>query len=478
MKLPFISRRTTFAIFAVIGISISTMAYFANNAQAQQVQFEQAAPSPQRTIPSSNQILSFNDILKDSMNAVVNINTKIKVRSNELQSLFNDPYFRQFMDPRYRQSQPKEHVPKGAGSGVILTHDGIIVTNYHVIADASEITVTLPNNKKEYKAKLIGIDKGTDLAVIKIDATNLKPIKMGRIEDVKVGDMVFAIGNPFGVGETVTQGIVSALNKHNMGINQYENFIQTDASINPGNSGGALVDSRGALIGINSAIFSKGGGNDGIGFTIPVDMVQNIVTQIVKHGKVNRGYMGITLSSLDEKLNTLYNHEYGAIVADVEPNSAALKAGVKRGDLIIAVNGIKIESPSVLQRFIGDKQPFEKITLTIERDKRTQNISLVLDDRAKALAALSQTIHGLTLSMITPQIRQKLGLRNVNGAIITDIDPNSKAAQEGFQVGDVIIQIENQPISSLDDARKAFSLRGKKRVYLNRYGIIGILIIS
>jgi serine protease Do len=316
------------------------------------------------------------------------------------------------------------------------------------------------------------------LAVIKIDAKNLKPIKMGRIEDVRVGDMVFAIGNPFGVGETVTQGIVSALNKQNMGINQYENFIQTDASINPGNSGGALVDSRGALIGINSAIFSKGGGNDGIGFTIPVDMVQNIVTQIVKHGKVSRGYMGITLSSLDEKSAKLYNHEYGAIVANVEPNSAASKAGIQRGDLIIAVNGQKIESSSALQRFIGDKQPSEKIALTIERGKHTQNISLVLDDRAKALAALSQNIHGLTLSMITPQIRQKFGLRNINGAIITDIDPKSKAAQEGFQVGDVIIQIENQPILSLDDARKAFSLRGKKRVYLNRYGIIGILIIS
>ncbi|MDD3775219.1 MAG: Do family serine endopeptidase [Sulfurovaceae bacterium] len=478
MKLPFISYKTTFTIFAAVGISVSTMAYFANNAEAQQVQFEQAAPNPQRTIPSSNQILSFNDILRDSMNAVVNINTKIKVQSNELQSLFNDPYFRQFMDPRYRQYPRREYTPKGAGSGVILTSNGIIVTNYHVIADASEITVTLPNNKKEHKAKLIGIDKGTDLAVIKIDATNLKPIKMGKIEDVRVGDMVFAIGNPFGVGETVTQGIVSALNKQNMGINQYENFIQTDASINPGNSGGALVDSRGALIGINSAIFSKGGGNDGIGFTIPVDMVQNIVAQIVKYGKVSRGYMGITLSSLNEKLNKLYDHEYGAVVADVEPNSAALKAGIKRGDLIIAVNGVKIESPTALQRFIGDKQPSEKITLVIERDKRTQNISLVLDDRAKALAALSQNIHGLTLSMITPQIRQKLGLRNVNGAIITGIDPKSKAAQEGFQVGDVIIQIENQPISSLDDARKAFSLHGKKRVYLNRYGIVGILIIS
>lgn len=478
MKLPFISYKTTLTLLAAMGIAMSGIAYFVNNAEAQQVQFEQAAPSPARTLPSSNQILSFNDILKDSMNAVVNINTKIKVQSGELESLFNDPQFRQFMNPRYRQSPPKERVPKGAGSGVILTNDGIIVTNYHVIADASEITVTLPDSKKEHKAKLIGVDKGTDLAVIKIDAKNLKPIKMGRMEDVRVGDMVFAIGNPFGVGETVTQGIVSALNKQNMGINQYENFIQTDASINPGNSGGALVDSRGVLIGINSAIFSKGGGNDGIGFTIPVDMVQNIVTQIIKHGKVSRGYMGITLSSLDEKSAKLYSHEYGVIVADVETNSAASKAGIKKGDLIIAINGIKVESPSVLQRFVGDKQPSEKIALTIERSKHTQNISLILDDRAKALAVLSENLHGLTLSIITPQIRQKLWLSSTRGVVVIDIDPKSKAAQEGFQVGDVIIQIGNQPISSVDDVRKAFSAHGKKRVYLNRYGVIGILIIS
>jgi len=382
------------------------------------------------------------------------------------------------MDPRYRQSPPKERVPKGAGSGVILTSDGTIVTNYHVIADASEITVTLPNSKKGYKARLIGIDKETDLAVIKIDAKNLKPIKMARMEDVKVGDMVFAIGNPFGVGETVTQGIVSALNKQDMGINQYENFIQTDASINPGNSGGALVDSRGALIGINSAIFSKGGGNDGIGFTIPVDMVQNIVTQIVKYGKVSRGYMGITLSPLDEKAAKFYSHDYGAVIADVEPGSAASKAGLKAGDLIIAVNGVKTEMPSALQRSIGDKQPSEQITLTIERNKQTQNISLTLGDRAKELAKLSQNIHGMQLSIITPQIRQKLGLGNANGVIITDIPHGSKAAQEGFQVGDVIIQIGNKSISNLEEVRKAFSLNGKKRVYLNRQGNIGILIIS
>ncbi|MDD5406561.1 MAG: Do family serine endopeptidase [Sulfurovaceae bacterium] len=478
MKLPFISSKSIFAVITAASIAIGGIAYLTNNAEAEQLQFEEASPNPTRTVPSSNQILSFSDILKDSIGAVVNINTKMKAQPNEYRNLFNDPLFRQFLDPRYSQTIPKEYIPKGAGSGVILTSDGIIVTNYHVVADATEITVTLPSNKKEYKAKLIGIDKDSDLAVIKIDAKNLKPIKIARIEDVRVGDMVFAIGNPFGVGETVTQGIVSALNKQNMGINQYENFIQTDASINPGNSGGALVDSRGALIGINSAIYSQSGGNAGIGFTIPIDMVQNIVTQIVKNGKVSRGYMGVSLSPLEEKSFSLYAHDYGVIVANVEPNSAASKAGLKKGDLITAVNGVIVESPTALQKIIGDKKPSEQINLTIDRNKLTQNISMKLEDRDKALAQLSQSINGLKLSTITPEIRQKLRLGNIKGVIITDIKPNTKAAQEGFQVGDVIIQIENKPISNIDEVRKALSINGKKRVYLNRQGVIGMLIIS
>ena len=456
---------------------MGSVAYLNNEAEATPIQFEQASANPTREVPTSNQILSFNDILKDSMSAVVNISTKTKVENSELQIMRNDPFFRQFLGPKYQQSIPKQQIQRAQGSGVILTNDGIIVTNYHVIEDANEITVALQNSKKEYKATLIGVDKETDLAVIKINANGLKPIKMARMQDVRVGDMVFAIGNPFGVGETVTQGIVSALNKQDMGINQYENFIQTDASINPGNSGGALVDSRGALIGINSAIFSRGGGNDGIGFAIPVDMVQNIVSQIVKRGIVSRGYMGISLSPMDDKLAKLYSHTQGVVVTNVEPNSAASKAGIQKGDLIMAVDNNLVDSPSALQRLVGEKQPLEQITLNIERNKRTQNISLTLEDRAKALAQLSLGLNGLKLSPVTPQIQQKLGLASNRGVVIIGIEPKSKAAQEGFQVGDVIIQIENQPISSLNDVRKAFSSNGKKRVYLNRQGVIGILVV-
>ncbi len=476
MQFPKI-HKTIMISFGAITIIGSTWLYFGSQANANEPVFLQAPAAPQsRIVPSAAQIVSFNDILKEPMGAVVNISVKTKVVNNQLQMMLNDPLFRHFFGQRYG-SIPNEKVERGLGSGVILTKDGFIVTNNHVIDGANEIKVTLPNSKKEYTAKIIGTDKGADLAVIKIDAQNLSPIKMANIQDVKVGDIVFAIGNPFGVGETVTQGIVSALNKHGLGINQYENFIQTDASINPGNSGGALVDSRGYLIGINSAIFSKGGGNDGIGFTIPVDMVKNIVTQIVKSGKVSRGYMGINLSSLNEKSSQFYNAASGAIVADIENDSPASKSGLQRGDLIVAINGTAVDSPSTLQRIIGEKRPAEQVALTIERDKKNKIIYLTLGDKAKAIAQLNIKVKGLSLGSITSDMQEKLGLMSKKGAIITEIDPASIGANAGFRKGDVIVQIENTPIISPNDAKKMLSSNIKKRVYVNRQGVMGIIIL-
>lgn len=477
MKLFKISKTAIITFFSIFIILGGIGLYFGNHANANEPVFLQAPVAPQnRIVPNSTQITSFNDILKEPMGAVVNISVKTKVANNQLQMMLNDPLFREFFGQRYG-SIPKEKIERGLGSGVVLTKDGLIVTNNHVVDGADEIKVTLPNSKKEYIAKIIGADKGTDLAVIKIEAQNLNPVKMANIEDVRVGDIVFAIGNPFGVGETVTQGIVSALNKHGLGINQYENFIQTDASINPGNSGGALVDSRGYLIGINSAIFSKGGGNDGIGFTIPVDMVKNIVTQIVKSGKVNRGYMGINLSELDEKSSPFYSSKQGAIVADIEDNSPASKSGLQRGDLITAINGTGVDSPSTIQRIVGDKKPNEQITISIERNKINKTIHLTLGDRATAAIQSSIEIKGLKLSSITSQMQEKLGLMSKKGAIITDIDPTSNAANAGFKRGDIIVQIENIPITSPNDAKKMLNSNYKKRVYVNRQGVIGIIVI-
>ncbi len=477
MKLLKISKTTIAISISAVAIIGSIWLYFGSQANANEPVFLQAPAAPQsRIVPSAAQIVSFNDILKEPMGAVVNISVKTKVVNNQLQMMLNDPFFRHFFGQRFGNI-PKEKIERGLGSGVILTKDGIIVTNNHVVDGANEIKVTLPDSKKEYTAKIIGTDKGTDLAVIKINAQNLNPIKMANIQDVKVGDIVFAIGNPFGVGETVTQGIVSALNKHGLGINQYENFIQTDASINPGNSGGALVDSRGYLIGINSAIFSKGGGNDGIGFTIPVDMVKNIVTQIVKNGKVSRGYIGINLSSLNEESSQFYNATSGAIVTDIEDGSPASRSGLQRGDLIVAVNGAAVDSPATLQRIIGEKRPAEQIALTVERDKKNKIIYLTLGDREKAIAQLNIKVKGLSLGSITSDMQEKLGLISKKGAIITNIDPASIGAKAGFRQWDVIVQIENTPIVSPNDAKKMLSSNIKKRVYVNRQGVIGIIIL-
>ncbi|HHS93615.1 MAG TPA: Do family serine endopeptidase, partial [Campylobacterales bacterium] len=440
------------------------------------ITFENAPPNPKHRLPNGkNEILSFHEILKDSMNAVVNISTKTIVRGNQSYNrLFDDPFFQQFFGnqgiPRQQQNPTKRE--NSLGSGVIVSKDGYIVTNNHVIAEADEITVTIHGSNKEYKAKIIGKDKDSDLSVIKIEATNLQAIKLGSIDEVKLGDVVFAIGNPFGVGQTVTQGIVSALNKNHVGINKYENFIQTDASINPGNSGGALIDSRGALIGINSAILSQTGGNHGIGFSIPVDMVKNIVSKLIKDGKVTRGFIGVNISRVTPNLEKIYNHKKGAIITDIQANSPAQKADLRRGDLIYAVNGQKVKGPSELQRVIASFSPNETITLSIERDQQTLDKKLTLislDGGSRIIGNLIE-IEGLRLTELTPQLRQAHQLAyNTTGAYIEGVLEGSQSDLSGFEAGDVIIQIEHRSIHNVKEATEAFkAYKGKtKRVYVN-----------
>jgi len=447
------------------------------------IRFENAPANPSHKVPTSgNEILSFNSAIKSAFGSVVNISTKKHSRGGDrLESMRNEQLFRYFFGPGYRQRIPRERMQRALGSGVILSADGYIVTNNHVVANADEITVTMDGNKKEYSAKLIGTDPGSDLAVIKIEADKLKPIALSRARDIKLGDVVFAIGNPFGVGETVTQGIVSALNKHSMGINQYENFIQTDASINPGNSGGALVDSRGALIGINSAIISPSGGNNGIGFTIPVDMVRDVVTKLIEDGKVSRGYMGVVISKVTEQMQSLYNHKEGAVITDVQPGGASDKAGLKRGDLIYAVNGKGVESPSDLQRLIASLKPDTKADVSIEREKKEITISVTLGSREGASGIMEGSFKGMSLIPLDKNTRSRYQIPlSVNGVLLSAVKPGSQAEKDGFQVGDVIIQIENHAITSITDLKEALrkSQAGAKRVYVNRNGMILLLIAN
>jgi len=448
---------------------------------AKNIEFEEMEKNPERVNPSqSNEILSFGNALKSSVNSIVNISAKRSVEQNMNAlpfQMFNDPFFKKFFGDEFSNQFKQNRVQRSLGSGVIVTKDGYIVTNNHVVENADEISVTIGEDPTEYSAKLVGKDSDSDLAVIKIDSKDkLTPIKLGDSSTLLVGDVAFAIGNPFGVGNTVTMGIVSALNKNKVGINKYENYIQTDASINPGNSGGALVDSRGALIGINTAILSKSGGNDGIGFAIPVEMVKDVVGKLVSDGKVVRGYLGVVIADLDKDTQQVYNRKSGAIILDISDDTPAAKYGLKRGDLIFSINGKEIKDRNSLQNLIASFLPKDKIKVGVERGKKDRIIEVVLGDRSiiPGLQAENQTIlGGLRVAQINNEVLRKYRLpSDVTGILITDVEPKSKAEKVGFQAGDIIIQIEDIEIknfSNIEQALKGYN-DAYKRVYVNRYG--------
>jgi len=455
-------------------------AILASSLFASSIDFQMAEKNPQRVTPSnSHQILSFNESVKGAMHSVVNIAAKRKVSTNAGNipfQMFNDPFLRRFFGDQFNEQFQQNRIQRSLGSGVIISKDGYIVTNNHVIENADEITITIGEDPKEFNARVIGKDADSDLAVIKIEGDNFTAIKLGFSESLKVGDLIFALGNPFGIGSTVTQGIISALNKDNVGINRYENFIQTDASINPGNSGGALVDSRGALIGINSAIISRSGGNNGIGFAIPVDMVKNVVKKLISDGKVTRGYLGVVIDDLKPNLMRLYNHDSGALILDVASDTPAAKAGLKRGDLIYSINNKQIRNRKDLQNVIASFKPDETINIEVERDKKNITKEITLGNRAGLITSEANNgkfLGGLQLSEINADMIKRFRLSsNSEGVLIIGVEPGSKAEKVGFQPGDVIIQIEEIEIKSFGDIQQAVRKYNKKdkRIYVNRYG--------
>ncbi len=447
---------------------------------AESINFDMMEKNPTRVAPNStNQILSFNNSIKKSMNSIVNISAKRHVDASTQNlplQMFNDPFFKRFFGDQFGNQFKQNRVQRSLGSGVIVSKNGYIVTNNHVIENAEEISVTIGTDTTEYNAKLIGRDSDSDIAVIKIEAKNLSPIKLGHSKSLKIADMIFAIGNPFGIGSTVTQGIISALNKNKVGINRYENYIQTDASINPGNSGGALVDSRGALIGINTAIISKSGGNNGIGFAIPVDMVRDVVKKLVSDGKVTRGYLGVSISDLDQSLEKVYNHKKGALVLDVSPDSPASKYGLKRGDLIYTINSKKITDRTSLQNVVASFKPNQKVAIEVERDKKNIKLDIVLGNRDSLVHVQSnngRVLGGLKLAAIDVNMKKQFRLTpDASGILISDVAPKSKAEKTGFQSGDIIIQIEDIEIKNFANIETALTKYNNKhkRVYVNRYG--------
>jgi len=440
---------------------------------------------------------AYEQIAESVTPAVVNISTTqvVKVQGNPLGGM--DPFFRQFFGNIPGFNVPREQREHALGSGVIVSPDGYIVTNNHVVRNASDIKVLL-NDKRTFTGKVVGADPQTDVAVIKIDAHGLSTVPIGNSGDLKVGDTVMAFGNPFGLNFTVTRGTVSALGRSNMGIEQggFEDFIQTDAAINPGNSGGPLVNVRGQVIGINTAILSNNsgmgeeGGFMGVGFAIPSQMVQHVMNDLIKTGKVERGYLGVTIGSLSEQMAKQFNipDTAGALVQDVEKGGPADKAGLKAGDVVRTLNGQTVDSNGSLTAMITNFNPGATVTLGIIRDGKPMDVKVTLGERPANLpvtAGLGQapaagTLRGITVQALTPDIRSQLGLgEDVHGVVITNIDPNSPGGQSGLQQGMVIESINRQAVNSVADFnRLAAGAKGDTLLRVSANGQSSFVVIS
>ncbi len=434
---------------------------------------------------------AFERIAETVTPAVVNIQTTHVVRLQE-SPFFNDPFFRQFFGPM--QGIPREQREHALGSGVIVSPDGYIVTNNHVIAKATEIQVMM-SNLKVYKGKVVGADPETDVAVVKIEGDHLPTAAWGESADLKPGDTVLAFGNPFGLNFTMTKGIVSAVGRSGLGIENYEDFIQTDAAINPGNSGGALVDVHGRVVGLNTAIVSGPsatgqGAFNGVGLAIPSDVVRHIMESLIKSGKVVRGFLGVTVGDLNEQLARQFKVPdlSGALVDDVSPGSPADKAGLKAGDVIRSLNGQKVASKDALTNTVAGIDPGTRISIELLRNGSPMKVEAVLAERPKnatmgpgsAQAPAEGTLQGVSVEQLTSQIRKQLGIpEGVSGVVVSQLDPSSPAAQQGLQQGDVIESVNHQPVANPEDfSRMAADLNGDVLLRIIRNGAGLFVVIS
>lgn len=432
----------------------------------------------------------FTEVAKKVTPAVVNITTVMTEKvsdgfsvPDELRDRMEEFFGRPF-GPRGRgPSDPFDHrgPRKGQGSGVIITSDGYILTNNHVIANAREVNVTLPD-KREFKGTIIGTDPKTDLAVVKINATDLPAVSWGDASRLQVGEYVLAVGNPFGLNSTVTMGIVSAVGRGHMGITQYEDFIQTDAAINPGNSGGALVNTRGELVGINTAIFSQTGGYQGVGFAVSTTMAKPIYESLVKTGKVVRGYLGVGIQDLNQELAKSFSmkESKGALVSDVREGSPAEQAGLKEGDVIIEYHGTLVEDGVSLQRLVTRTSAGTVVPLKVIRDGHGREMTVRIgeqpDETKVAKVERGETDHalsGLAVEDLDQATSKELGLNGKRGVVVTRVDPDSEAEKAGLMPGDVIREINRQPIKSVKDFEKVSSdvkKGGTVLILVNRRG--------
>jgi len=432
---------------------------------------------------------SFAPVIKQVSPAVVNVFTTTAAKQSTAQPrnpFSDDPFFRRFFGDEFPGGEQRRfRTPRqnGLGSGVIVSEDGYILTNNHVVENADEIKVAL-NDEREFTAKVVGRDDKSDVAVLKIDAKNLPYLHLANSDNLEIGDVVLAIGNPFGVGQTVTMGIVSATGRGNIGLD-YEDFIQTDAAINPGNSGGALVDAEGRLIGINTAIISRSGGNQGIGFAIPVNLARSVMESLVKDGRVVRGFMGVNIQDVTPTLAQEFDlkNNDGALVADVTAGSPAEKAGIKAGDIITKFNGKPVRDSRQLKLQVAQTSPKAKVPVEVLREGATKTINVQLKEFPRnELASNSrrsgedsggaeaeETLKGVTVGNVDARARQQFNVPgDLKGAIVTDIDESSAAYEAGLRQGDVILEINRKPVASAEEAVELSAKNDKKGSVLLR----------
>jgi serine protease Do len=432
--------------------------------------------------PSVKAATSLAPIVKRVAPSVVNIYTTKRVRDlPRMLPFFDDPFFRWFFEgPGGLERVPRERREQALGSGVIVSEDGYILTANHVVEGADEIKVALADEKTVLDAKLVGTDPQTDIAVLKVEGRKLPAIAIADSDKVEVGDFVLAIGNPFGVGQTVTAGIVSAKGRGGMGIVDYEDFIQTDASINPGNSGGALVDAEGRLIGINTAILSRTGGNLGIGFAVPINLARYVMERLITEGKVSRGYLGVLIQPVTEGLAREFKlkEAAGALVGEVTAGSPADQAGLKEGDVIVEFNGKKVVDSRQLRLMVAQTAPGTKATLKIIRDGKEQVLTVKLGELqpdqlarvgrgGRGWQAKNDPFRGVELADLDNRMRRQFDIpAQIRGPVVVAVEPDSPAAEGGIRVGDVILEINRQRISSVEDALNLASRYRGARVLL------------
>ena len=468
MQTRLISLKVILSAFLVL-LGLGSLAAYAGNTHPTKVPMALQIDTKPIDRDTANRV-SFSPIVKKTAPSVVYVFSSKKVKNSILQNpFFNDPMFRRFFGapddangargPR----MPRESVQQSLGSGVIITADGYILTNNHVVDGADEVKIAFGEPRKEFKAEVVGRDPKVDIAVLKIDAKDLPVAKISDSDQLEVGDTVLAIGNPFGIGLTVTHGIVSAVGRGGLGIEAYEDFIQTDAPINPGNSGGALLDTQGRVIGINTAILSRSGGFNGVGFAIPINLAHSIAEQLVKTGRVERGFMGVNTQPVSSDLASEFGVNHGALVTDVTPDSPAEKAGFKSGDVIVKVNDTTIDDPRRLALSISRLAPDTEVKIEYVRNGKTETVSVKLGtlpsqqlaggDRAGAKD--DGVLNGVTVADITPQARQQFNIPDeIKGALVTELDPDSASARAGIQQGDVVLSLDRKPVKNADEAVK------------------------